>query len=260
MNGKEQIKQIDRLLGRRVNVRIDRPAGCRDGDRVCPLNMGIAALPGGESRIVYILGVDRPLSVFSGRIIGGILGEKDCRLAVAPDGMSFNQAQIAEAVAFAEGSVHVQVEAMLQKTCGAVIYRDGADGREFLLLLQGRSETWSFPKGHMEAGETEKQTALREIAEETGLESVELIPGFHYRISYRISPNIEKQTVFFLAGTKGESVALSREIVGYRWVPEDRIRGELPPAYRRMMSRAIAKIKRREKAKSSPPPAKGGTS
>lgn len=247
MNEKEQMSQIDRLMGRKISVTVDRPVGYRDGDRVYPLNRGFATLSGGEVRTVYVLGIRRPLVRFTGRIIGGILGEKDFKLVAAPDGIPFHQAQIADAVAFAEGNVPGRVEAMLQKSCGAILYRQTQSGSEFLLLLQGRSETWSFPKGHMEAGETEKQTAIREISEETGL-SVELIPDFRYRIRYKISQKIEKQVVLFLARADGGTVSLNREIVGYRWIPERRIRSELSPAYRKMMSQALSKIRQREKS------------
>ena len=59
-----------------------------------------------------------------------------------------------------------------EKSCGGLIYREH-DGETQLLLLKHRcGGHWSFPKGHMEAGETEMETALREIREETGLRGV----------------------------------------------------------------------------------------
>ena len=49
----------------------------------------------------------------------------------------------------------------MERSCGAVLYRltDGAP--QYVLVLGG---DWGFPKGHMEAGETELETALRELA------------------------------------------------------------------------------------------------
>lgn len=246
MNAREQTKYIEKLLGKKVTVQIDRPVGYKDGDLLYTANYGHIPMSGGASE-AYIVGVDQPLTAFTGRIIGGILGECGCKLVAAPDGVLLNQAQIAEAVAFAEGEIPGRVEAMLQKSCGAILYRQGEAGREFLLLLQRRSETWSFPKGHMEAGETEKQTAVREIREETGL-TVELISDFRYRLHYSITKKIEKHVVLFLAQTHGEPVFPSKEIAGYRWIPESRIRGELSPAYRRMIGLAIARLNRRDKS------------
>jgi len=50
------------------------------------------------------------------------------------------------------------------RSAGAVVIHDG----RCLLLRRGRA--WSFPKGHVEPGETAEDAALREVREETGLE------------------------------------------------------------------------------------------
>ncbi len=52
-------------------------------------------------------------------------------------------------------------------SCGAVILRETTAGLRVLMLRVFRH--WDFPKGLMEAGETPKQTALREVREESGL-------------------------------------------------------------------------------------------
>ena len=88
-----------------------------------------------------------------------------------------------------------------EKSCGAVLYADTPDGRRYV-LVQGPDGFWGFPKGHMEAGETERQTALREILEETGAEAI-LLDGFRSTEEYALAreghPEIVKQVVFFLA-------------------------------------------------------------
>ncbi len=56
-------------------------------------------------------------------------------------------------------------------SCGAVILRDTPDGLRVLMLRVFRH--WDFPKGLMEAGETPKQTALREVREESGISELE---------------------------------------------------------------------------------------
>ena len=56
-----------------------------------------------------------------------------------------------------------------EKSCGAIVYREGHGQIELLLIKHRFGGHWSFPKGHMESGETEVQTALREVKEETGL-------------------------------------------------------------------------------------------
>ena len=55
-----------------------------------------------------------------------------------------------------------------EKSCGALVYRITQSGQKELLFIKHRHGTqWSFPKGHMEEGESEVQTALREVKEET---------------------------------------------------------------------------------------------
>lgn len=60
-------------------------------------------------------------------------------------------------------------------SCGAVILRDTPDGVRVLMLRVFRH--WDFPKGLMEAGETPKQTALREVREESGITELEFPCG-----------------------------------------------------------------------------------
>ena len=64
-----------------------------------------------------------------------------------------------------------------EKSCGAIIYRIKDDNLEFLTISHRSDGHWGFPKGHVEKGESEEETAIREIYEETGLQ-VNLIDGF----------------------------------------------------------------------------------
>ena len=59
-----------------------------------------------------------------------------------------------------------------EKSCGAMVINDGK-----VLLVHQTNDVWCFPKGHMEDGETEIETALREIKEETNLD-VNILDGF----------------------------------------------------------------------------------
>lgn len=64
---------------------------------------------------------------------------------------------------------------------GGVVLRGGAPGLQ-VLLVRYHSGTWTFPKGHLEAGETSAQAALREVQEETGVRArvVSALPDTHY--------------------------------------------------------------------------------
>lgn len=92
----------------------------------------------------------------------------------------------------------------MEKSCGAVVFtRRG--GEILYLIVQEASGAYSFPKGHVEDGETETQTAAREILEETGLRPV-FLPGFRETDGYDLSekPGTHKQVVYFLCEYGGE--------------------------------------------------------
>lgn len=107
-----------------------------------------------------------------------------------------------------------------EKSCGGVIYRQQGEGLEYLLILNkkpGAKGHWGFPKGHIEPGETEEETALREIREETGL-SVQLVPGFRTVSHYMPRPGVEKDAVYFLAKMPDGEISLqASEVADYCW-------------------------------------------
>ena len=111
---------------------------------------------------------------------------------------------------------------MYEKSCGAVVYRNtGRDGIKILLVKNHNGKCWTFPKGHVELNESEKQTALREIKEETGL-SVIIEPNFRQTSIYRPYGKIKKYVVFFLARASESSVVIQKnEIDYYLWVSLD---------------------------------------
>lgn len=106
-------------------------------------------------------------------------------------------------------------------SAGAVIFRR-VNGEPVYLLLHYGSGHWDFVKGHIEKGETEKQTVVRETEEETGITDLKFIEGFRERIKYffrRGKEVVYKEVVFYLAETKKEKVHLSFEHIGYIWLP-----------------------------------------
>ncbi len=219
MDTREQI--IHAFLGQAVQVVVDRPIGFRHGDIIYPVNYGY--IPGvtagdGEAQDAYILGVSEPVSHFHGRVIGAIRRKNDCedKLVVAPEGIRLHQGQIGEAVHFQEQYFITSIDSLLRKSCGVAAYRKCGDNVEFFLLLQN-SRCWSFPKGHMEPFETEEETALRELWEETGLQA-SLIPGARATVEYDIPPRTHKELVLFPGEVQGDISLQSKEILACRWV------------------------------------------
>jgi 8-oxo-dGTP diphosphatase len=55
------------------------------------------------------------------------------------------------------------------RAAGGVVWREGRNGVEVLLVHRPKYDDWSLPKGKLEGDETEEDAAVREVAEETGL-------------------------------------------------------------------------------------------
>lgn len=127
-----------------------------------------------------------------------------------------------------------------EKSCGAVIWRNSVeDGREYL-ILQHTAAHWAYAKGHVENDESERETALREIQEETGLE-VHFHPGFREINVYSPHPRVEKTVIYFLAEAEPHArVQVQKEEISQsRWLPYRKARSLLSfPNDRKILDRA----------------------
>ena len=106
-----------------------------------------------------------------------------------------------------------------EKSCGAVVFFRNVQ-LEYL-LLQYEAGHWDFVKGNVEPNESETDTVLRELKEETGIVATQTIEGFRERIQYfyrRQGETIQKEVVFYLIQADTEKVELSFEHVGYAWL------------------------------------------
>jgi hypothetical protein len=68
-------------------------------------------------------------------------------------------------------------------------------------MVRNPDAAWEFPKGGIEEGEEEQETAIREIGEETCMMDVQILPDFKDQVKYqyrRNGQNIEKTVVFFI--------------------------------------------------------------
>jgi len=105
-----------------------------------------------------------------------------------------------------------------EKSCGAVVYKT-ENGKMLFLVEHMRLGHTSIPKGHVEENETEAETALREIREETNLE-VNLDTHFSHTISYSPRAGVVKDVIFFVAEAKeGEIINQESEVSALEWLP-----------------------------------------
>lgn len=229
----ERAQIIRDLLGKQVHVEVDRPIGHRHKGLVYPVNYGF--IPGlmagdGDEQDAYILGVTQPVEAFDGIVIGAVCRRDDVedKLVVAPAGMEFHQGQIAQAVHFQEQYFDTYIQCLLRKSCGVLPWRENKDKKEYLIVFESFSKCWSLPKGHMEAGETEEETALRELQEETGLTAT-LDLQRRATIEYPISPFGRKRVVFFPGQVAGTPRGRDGEIDGFKWVTAEELGDYLFP-------------------------------
>lgn len=119
-----------------------------------------------------------------------------------------------------------------EKSCGAVIFKQGKNKRLYLTVKYNIGNNyWGLVKGHVEKGETELETARREIYEEVGLKELTFIAGFRQEITYSPKPGVEKLVVFFLAEAHDDKVEyLWDEHHDHKWLSLKKIRAKLTHA------------------------------
>ncbi len=97
-------------------------------------------------------------------------------------------------------------EVVREPTAGGVIWRRNNNKIE-ILLIQDSKDRWTIPKGHIEDGETAKQTAAREINEETGLKKVQIQDYLgRIKFQYRRQQSLVLMTTdIFLVQAQGDT-------------------------------------------------------
>jgi ADP-ribose pyrophosphatase YjhB (NUDIX family) len=104
-------------------------------------------------------------------------------------------------------------EIVREPTSGGIIFRRDKHGGVEILLFQDSKDRWSIPKGHIEEGETAEETTIREIEEEAGLSSVEVLGwlgkvNFRYR---RMDKLVLMTTQIYLVRAIGDTDAIKKE-------------------------------------------------
>lgn len=215
-------------LEKTYTVKIDRPIGSvhpKHPEIVYPVNYGyVPGLVAGdrEEQDVYILGVNRPVSEITVKIIAIIYRSDDNedKWVGVPEELAGTpicfECNINKAVEFQEQFHTHTCEAVYEKTCGAVMFTEEKGERRYL-LIENDSGHIGFPKGHVEYGETEEQTAVREVFEETKLKAK---PQYDFRMSYSYVNNAghHKTAVYFLSHYDNSEVHIQQEEISDSWL------------------------------------------
>ena len=100
-----------------------------------------------------------------------------------------------------------------EKSCGAIVVEDGK-----VLLVKHNAGHWDFPKGHVEEGETEFETAIREVKEETNID-IKIEKENKYISEYSPKENVMKTVIYFI-GEKvgGEDKPQIEEVSDVEWI------------------------------------------
>lgn len=101
-----------------------------------------------------------------------------------------------------------------ERSCGAIIFTHENGIRKYLLIHEKYSGEYGFPKGHTENGETERETAIREVKEETGLDIIlqdDFCFVYEHYLAREGRPNDKKRNILFLAEYKEKRFRLQEE-------------------------------------------------
>ena len=100
-----------------------------------------------------------------------------------------------------------------EKSCGAIVVDNGK-----VLLIKHVLGHWDLPKGHVENNETETETAIRELKEETNID-IEISDKFRYTIEYSPEEDVWKEVVYFIAKpTSYNIIPQEEEVQIAEWV------------------------------------------
>ena len=179
------------------------------------LNCGRSA--DGEKK-VFVIGLENPVKQCRAQLIALAVSSSESSESIwiaAPEGSIYYEPRLSVMLEKYISADKFRYVCLYEKSCGAVMYTY-CNGQRKFILITNISGHIGFPKGHIETGENEKMTALREIYEETGVHT-RIIDGFRESYNYLINGFIRKKAVYYLAKFDAADVKMNiREISEYR--------------------------------------------
>lgn len=92
----------------------------------------------------------------------------------------------------------------MQISCGTISFTVIGGVPHYVIVREPRTNYYGFPKGHIESGESETETALRETWEEASI-NVDIIDGFRWENTFHLKSGGLKKVIYFLAGFAGQT-------------------------------------------------------
>lgn len=190
------------VLGIQIKVAVDKSAGMRQrihSGLVHTLYYGYVGFitDDGGVQDVYILNFDGSTPTFDG-IVCAVIERKNCgrdKWVVIPKDTKIYEPDIWFSVQSQEEKYSPKIHCYFEKSCGSVVYTIQGGEKKYL-LVENISGHIGFPKGHMEFAENERQTAMREVLEETHLK-VTLDNKFRSEYNHTLKYGIKKTDVYF---------------------------------------------------------------
>lgn len=222
------------MLGKYVRIKVTHPIHSYSSEQGFTYELNYGEVEGAKQfnaavKGAFIMGINHPVRSFDGRVVGVIhySDTNEIDWVVAPKSTRFINIDIIDGIDFAVKNKEHTLDCLYERSCGAVVYRNIGGMIRFLLIKNKRSAHWGFPKGHVEHGETDHQTAYREVLEETGIR-INIHPDFVTKSQYTIQGKVEKNVNIYLASTADTQTVIQREeIEDYIWLGYDKALSKL---------------------------------
>ena len=145
--------------------------------------------------------------------IGQVIAIYNDELIIVPKDKIMYEPEIKEQLGVLQSE---KVLCFYEKTCGAVMYTEQGGERKYL-LIKNDSGHIGFPKGHIELNETEEETAVREVFEETGFE-ITLNKNIRSQYQFITRENTQKNCVYFLAHYDYAPAKIQESEISQSWL------------------------------------------